>query len=114
MRGLVVVSLIILSACSAPRLTSTGLATGEAPGYCEKHHRPLVRQHVFRLPGERQPTIDLIGDAQRLTEENPHALYPFASVHHSKEFPQPAVLWYCPDCERAVLMGLARIETRER
>jgi hypothetical protein len=112
MRKLIVTLLAIFARCTNLAVDSArGLDTHYA---CERHRRPLVRQRVFTLAGKRSPTIDLVGDAQRLTEANPHSLYPFASQHQSKEFPQPAYLWYCPECEKNVLVGLARLEARSR
>lgn len=82
--------------------------------YCARHHRPIIRRHVFTLPGDSTPLIHFEGDALRLTECNPNSLYPLCSLHRSKEFSKPTVFFYCPECERAVLLGfgIAKIKAR--
>jgi hypothetical protein len=83
----------------------------DGPGgrpYCSAHHRPLVRQHVFQLPGERMPTIHFEGGLQGVIDCNPNCLYPFASFRRSKKFAQPTVRLYCLTCERNVLAAVLR------
>ena len=76
---------------------------------CARHRRPLISAHVFSMPSPL-PLIEFEGEMRRVSDCNPNSLYPQASLHRTKEFSEPGMLDYCPECERAVLACLARIE----
>ena len=86
---------------------------GSGQYFCARHRRPLIRGHAFSMPSPL-PTIDFVGEMLRVSNCNPNSLYPYASLHRSKEFSEAGVLEYCPDCERAVLTAAARIEADYR
>ena len=81
--------------------------------FCARHRRPLIHGHVFSMPSPL-PTIDFVGEMQRVSQCNPNSLYPYASLHHTKEFTEAGFYDYCPDCERTVLAAAARIEAEYR
>src|SRR5947208_9656775 len=81
--------------------------------YCARHRRPLVHGDVFSMPWPL-PIIEFEGEMQRVGQCNPNSLYPYASLHRTKEFSKAGVLDYCPDCERAVLAAVTRIGANYR
>src|SRR5437868_4102943 len=81
--------------------------------FCARHRRPLVHGHVFSMPWPL-PIIDFAADMRHVSDCNPNSLYPYASLHRTKEFSEAGVLEYCPECERAVLAAVARIEADYR
>ena len=62
----------------------------------------------FPYLGHCQSSI--YSEMRYVSDCNPNALYPYASLHRTKEFSEAGLLEYCPECERAVLAALARIE----
>jgi len=80
---------------------------------CARHRRPLITGHVFSMSSPL-PIIDFYDEMRRVSDCNPNSLYPYASLHRTKEFREAGVLDYCPDCEKAVLTAAARIEADYR
>jgi hypothetical protein len=80
---------------------------------CARHRRPLVSEHVFSTPSPL-PIIDFAADMRHVSDCNPNSLYPYASLHRTKEFSEAGVLEYCPECERAILAAVAQIEADYR
>lgn len=74
---------------------------------CARHRRPLVKARVFSMRSPL-PTIDFAGEMHHVSDCNPNSLYPYASLHRTKEFSEPGLLDYCPQCERAVVAAVAR------
>jgi len=63
--------------------------------FCARHRRPLIHGHVFSMPSPL-PTIDFIGEMQRVSGCNPNSLYPYASLHRTKEFSEAGAYDFCP------------------
>ena len=69
---------------------------------CASHRRPLVSGHVFSIPGPL-PIIDFYSEMRYVSDCNPNALYPYASLHHIKEFSEAGLLEYCPNAREPFL-----------
>jgi hypothetical protein len=96
------------SSCAVPAEPWLKLTSGR--WVCAVHRVPEVDGYAFWLPGDL-PTIDFMGYMARVSASNPNSLYPYASLHRTKEFRVRGPAKYCPVCERAMVAAAARAET---
>jgi hypothetical protein len=88
------------------------IVSSSGQAFCARHHIPLVTVRGYAVrgwnhPNRREAVYTNIGDMVIVEACNPNSILPQQSLHRSKQYPERALVRYCPRCQAAVEAAVA-------